>query len=50
MKWFIFIVVIMVGAIVNAILPSDWMYIWGFFIGSICLTVLKYNGRKNNNE
>jgi uncharacterized membrane protein len=46
MKWIIYGLVIVIGAIVSyAIKNSCWLYTWGFFIGCVVTNVLNYKNK-----
>lgn len=42
MKYFIVLLVIILGAIGAQLVPNDWLYIFGFTIGCITQAILSF--------
>ena len=44
MKWVIYVLVIIVGAVIESYVPADWAYSWGVLIGCIGMATLFWEG------
>lgn len=39
--WLLWFIVILIGAFTKEYIPTDWVYAYGFFMGSTALTLLR---------